>query len=115
MVIQLPLPVDSVIPDILPPIAAFGKAPGWRDAPPAATNPCSFIFEMVPRKGLEPSRVAPQVPETCASTNSATWAKQPRQEAGRAARRILSRTGSKSTAIWRPDTGVYKAGCLPHT
>jgi hypothetical protein len=43
MVIQLPLPVDSVIPDILPPIVAFGKAPGRRDAPPVATDPCSFI------------------------------------------------------------------------
>jgi hypothetical protein len=35
--------------------------------------------------------------------------------AGRAARRILSRTGPKSTGIWRADSGVYKAGCLPHT
>ncbi|ACI91595.1 hypothetical protein OCAR_4449 [Afipia carboxidovorans OM5] len=29
---------------------------------------------MVPRKGLEPSRLAAQVPETCVSTNSTTWA-----------------------------------------
>ena len=30
--------------------------------------------EMVPRRGLEPPRLAAQVPETCASTNSAIWA-----------------------------------------
>jgi hypothetical protein len=29
---------------------------------------------MVPRRRLELPRVAPQIPETCASTNSATWA-----------------------------------------
>ena len=28
----------------------------------------------VPKKGLEPSRLAAHAPETCASTNSATWA-----------------------------------------
>jgi hypothetical protein len=31
---------------------------------------------MVPRKGLEPPRCYSLVPETSASTNSATWASQ---------------------------------------
>ncbi len=31
-------------------------------------------MKMVPKRGLEPPRLAAQVPETCASTNSAIWA-----------------------------------------
>ncbi len=30
----------------------------------------------MPKKGLEPSRLSAHAPETCASTNSATWARQ---------------------------------------
>ena len=41
----------------------------------SATSPtftCYFMY--VPRTGLEPARLAAHAPETCASTNSATWA-----------------------------------------
>ena len=33
----------------------------------------SFVF-MMPRTGIEPARITPHAPQTCASTNSATWA-----------------------------------------
>ena len=42
----------------------------------SATSPtnCLHIEKRVPRTGLEPARLAAHAPETCASTNSATWA-----------------------------------------
>ena len=37
-------------------------------------KPSSAREKQVPRTGLEPARLAAHAPETCASTNSATWA-----------------------------------------
>lgn len=34
----------------------------------------SLILNSVPKGGLEPPRLAAHAPETCTSTNSATWA-----------------------------------------
>src|SRR5436305_14858539 len=52
---------------------------------------------MVPKAGLDPARVAPHAPQTCASTNSATWAQRtcsdrPVRGGTPADRRILPRS-----------------------
>lgn len=47
----------------------------------ATRLPCEVV--MVPRKGLEPSRLAARAPEARASTNSATWALNGSLMAGR--------------------------------
>ena len=38
------------------------------------------LMSLVPKRGLEPPRLAALVPETSASTNSATWASQEKRE-----------------------------------
>ena len=36
---------------------------------------CKLPFPLeMPRTGIEPARISPHAPQTCASTNSATWA-----------------------------------------
>src|SRR3954453_5813852 len=53
------------------------KIKRWLEAPgedPRIQD--GFSERMVPKAGLEPVRIAPHAPQTCASTNSATWAQR---------------------------------------
>src|SRR6266511_5886596 len=49
---------------------------GGREGPPEYTTRHAALYSLVPKGGLEPPRVAPHAPQTCASANSATSARR---------------------------------------
>jgi hypothetical protein len=52
----------------------WGVPAGEKNTQPEAVDHACLCFSLVPRRGLEPPHLAALVPETSASTNSATWA-----------------------------------------
>ena len=65
---------------------------------------------MVPRRGLEPPRLAAQVPETCASTNSAIWAARVHVSGSRwPVNRVFQKSGISvegASAAWMELRGI---------
>ena len=64
-------------------------------------------FMIVPKTGVEPARLSTHAPETCASTNSATWASIERKTRLELATPTLARLCSTNWAI-----SAYLSICL---
>lgn len=69
-----------------------------------------FFRRVVPRRGLEPPRFYPLVPETSASTNSATWAYRNAVGAAGGVCCVAARRLSTVLSQRRLNTGIGKAG-----